>query len=74
VRHAELPHPSGGTSYCCITASALLGDYLGDKTDASRWLAQRQVTDGQGGFQGRPGKDEDVCYSFWCGAAARVSQ
>ncbi|KAJ9101154.1 hypothetical protein QFC21_003372 [Naganishia friedmannii] len=25
-----------------------------------------------GGFQGRPGKDEDVCYSFWCGAAMRV--
>ena len=38
-----------------------------------RWLAQRQVTDGHGGFQGRPGKDEDVCYSFWCGAALRVS-
>ena len=29
------------------------------------WIVQRQV----GGFQGRPGKDEDTCYSFWFGAS-----
>lgn len=28
---------------------------------------------GIGGFQGRPGKLADVCYSFWCGAALKVS-
>jgi len=33
-----------------------------------RWLAQRQI----GGFQGRPGKLEDVCYSFWVGGALSV--
>lgn len=27
---------------------------------------------GIGGFQGRPGKLADVCYSFWCGAALKV--
>lgn len=26
-----------------------------------------------GGFQGRPEKDPDVCYSFWVGASLRVS-
>lgn len=30
-----------------------------------RWLVQRQVS----GFQGRPCKGPDTCYSFWCGAA-----
>lgn len=37
--------------------------------DTVRWICQRQL----GGFQGRPGKVEDVCYSFWCAAALRVS-
>jgi geranylgeranyl transferase type-1 subunit beta len=41
-----------------------------DNESTIRWLAQRQI----GGFQGRPGKLEDVCYSFWCGAALKVSQ
>lgn len=51
---------------------------------ATRYLVSRQLgglssegdeeTDGEGGgFQGRPGKLEDVCYSFWCGVAMRVS-
>ena len=26
-----------------------------------------------GGFQGRPEKDADVCYSFWVGAALQVN-
>jgi prenyltransferase beta subunit len=68
----------GGTTYCCITANALLTQNqpdtpLYDQPAASRWLTQRQVAQGEGGFQGRPGKDEDVCYSFWCGAGSRVS-
>lgn len=25
-----------------------------------------------GGFQGRPGKRGDACYSFWCGGALQV--
>jgi geranylgeranyl transferase type-1 subunit beta len=27
-----------------------------------------------GGFQGRPGKDEDTCYSFWIGASLALLQ
>ncbi|KAL1408754.1 geranylgeranyl transferase type-1 subunit beta [Vanrija albida] len=56
----------GGTNYCALAALSLLGAL--DKADvagSSRWLVQRQI----GGFQGRPGKLEDVCYSFWCGGA-----
>jgi geranylgeranyl transferase type-1 subunit beta len=37
--------------------------------DFVRWAVQRQI----GGFQGRPGKLEDVCYSFWIGASLKVS-
>jgi geranylgeranyl transferase type-1 subunit beta len=58
-----------------------------DSVGATRYLASRQLGGNTkeaddstsevdatvgGGFQGRPGKDEDVCYSFWCGAAMRV--
>jgi geranylgeranyl transferase type-1 subunit beta len=54
-----------------------------DVAAATRYLVSRQLggrastgeeeTDGAGGgFQGRPGKLEDVCYSFWCGGAMRV--
>lgn len=56
-----------------------------DVAAASRYLVSRQLgatanlnangepqETGSGGFQGRPGKDEDVCYSFWCGGALRV--
>ena len=30
-----------------------------------QWCTERQV----GGFQGRPNKAEDTCYSFWIGAS-----
>lgn len=35
------------------------------------WLLHRQQEE-QGGFNGRTEKDEDVCYSFWCGASAEI--
>ncbi|TXT10786.1 hypothetical protein VHUM_02291 [Vanrija humicola] len=56
----------GGTNYCALAALSLLGALDGaDVEGSTRWLVQRQI----GGFQGRPGKLEDVCYSFWCGGA-----
>jgi geranylgeranyl transferase type-1 subunit beta len=58
----------GGTTYCCTAALALLGAEQ-ELAETTRWLTQRQI----GGFQGRPGKLEDVCYSFWCGGALAVS-
>jgi geranylgeranyl transferase type-1 subunit beta len=39
-----------------------------EEGETVRWLTQRQI----GGFQGRPGKLEDVCYSFWIGGALSV--
>lgn len=65
----------GGTSYCSIASLDLLQHDSGatlsreDKEETVRWLIQRQI----GGFQGRPGKLEDVCYSFWIGGALHVS-
>lgn len=62
----------GGTTYCAI-ASLSLSTTIPSETkeleSTIRWLTQRQI----GGFQGRPGKLEDVCYSFWCGGALTVS-
>lgn len=62
----------GGMTYCALSSLALLGELGGGselEAEATRWLSQRQI----GGFQGRPGKLEDVCYSFWCGGALSVS-
>ncbi|KAL7420298.1 geranylgeranyl transferase type-1 subunit beta [Cryptotrichosporon argae] len=68
----------GGTTYCSLAALSLFalpspGTSSSssvpltpvERADTLRWLTQRQI----GGFQGRPGKLEDVCYSFWCGGA-----
>lgn len=64
----------GGSTYCHIAAMSIRNPQLTsvDVHEATRYLAMKQVSGGQGGFQGRPGKDEDVCYSFWCGAALRI--
>lgn len=59
----------GGTTYCAVSALTLLGG-VDEAGETLRWLVQRQI----GGFQGRPGKLEDVCYSFWCGGALAVSR
>ena len=34
-----------------------------------RWCVNRQIT----GFQGRPNKPVDTCYSFWVGASLEVN-
>jgi prenyltransferase beta subunit len=60
---------SGGTTYCSVAALSMMGTIPEEPAASIRWLLQRQI----GGFQGRPGKLEDVCYSFWCGAAITVS-
>ncbi|XP_076164806.1 farnesyl transferase beta subunit [Ptiloglossa arizonensis] len=57
----------GGYAYCGIAALELLG-----KTDFCRlnsllrWIVNRQMRL-EGGFQGRPNKLVDSCYSFWLG-------
>lgn len=56
-----------GQVFCCVGALALVGalDRL-DKASWERlgfWLCERQLP--CGGFNGRPDKSEDVCYSWW---------
>lgn len=67
----------GGPTFCAVACLSLCPEAY-QKTPTSskpvddarliRWLLQRQV----GGFQGRTNKDEDACYSFWCGGALKV--
>lgn len=54
-----------GLTYCCVCAVSLMGVALPvDKQDRLLgWLAHRQQP--SGGFNGRPNKLEDTCYSFW---------
>lgn len=61
---------TGGSTYCALASLRLMGavdEVLSpaDVTELVHWLTQRQV----GGFQGRPSKDPDSCYSFWVGGS-----
>lgn len=62
----------GGSTYCAVAALVLMGR-LGEVEEAKlkglkRWCISRQHS----GFQGRPNKPEDTCYSFWVGATLRL--
>lgn len=62
----------GGTTFCALAALEL-SDQLDLLTPRQlekmkRWLLFRQ----DGGFQGRPNKPIDTCYSFWIGAALKI--
>lgn len=71
------PYPGteshGGSTYCAV-ASLVLMDRLkcalseGQLRSLQRWCLNRQLT----GFQGRPNKPIDTCYSFWVGAALEL--
>ena len=69
------PYRTGGSTFCAI-ASLVLMDKLTttltaqQKDSLIRWCLIRQTS----GFQGRPNKDADTCYSFWIGATLKVSQ
>lgn len=62
----------GGSTYCAVAALTLLGglDRLPDRRRDGlvRWCVNRQIT----GFQGRPNKPEDTCYTFWLGATLKM--
>lgn len=60
----------GGSTYTGLAALALMGSgsLLPRREAAVRWCVERQL----GGFQGRPNKDEDTCYSFWIGGALEL--
>jgi len=54
-----------GQVFCCVGALALAGavSTAVDQKALGWWLCQRQLQ--CGGFNGRPDKLEDVCYSWW---------
>jgi len=60
----------GGSSYCAIAALDLMGmlDRLDHQDEMKEWLMKRQIS----GFQGRPQKDADTCYSFWVGGTLKT--
>ncbi|XP_063230226.1 geranylgeranyl transferase type-1 subunit beta isoform X1 [Bacillus rossius redtenbacheri] len=62
----------GGTTYCAVATLALMNqvELLSKKQldGLKRWLLFRQVS----GFQGRPNKPPDTCYSFWIGATLKL--
>lgn len=63
----------GGTTFCAVAALSLMGQLensLSPKqiNGLKRWCIARQIS----GFQGRPNKPVDTCYSFWVGATLKI--
>lgn len=62
----------GGYSFCSIAALDILGRLKDININkAIRWCAERQMPF-SGGFNGRPNKLVDTCYTWWCGAMGRI--
>lgn len=62
----------GGSTYCGVASLSMM-DKLNELPPAQleglkKWCIRRQ----QSGFQGRPHKPVDTCYSFWIGASLNV--
>lgn len=49
-------------------------DIPDEQKSQSSFTLDKLRTGKAGGFQGRPEKDPDVCYSFWVGASIQVGQ
>ncbi|KAJ8028982.1 Geranylgeranyl transferase type-1 subunit beta [Holothuria leucospilota] len=72
---AEIPggEGHGGTTFCAIASLSLMGQLETTFTEKERegiirWCLYRQ----QSGFNGRPNKPVDTCYSFWLGATLKL--
>ncbi|ORY57467.1 terpenoid cyclases/protein prenyltransferase alpha-alpha toroid [Pseudomassariella vexata] len=53
-----------GQIFTCLAALSIAGRMESVEVDKlGKWLSERQVAGG--GLNGRPEKDEDVCYSWW---------
>lgn len=63
----------GGSTYCAISALSLADqlDTIDHPEQLLSWLTARQQQK-NGGFNGRIEKEEDACYSFWCGASLAI--
>lgn len=63
----------GGSTFCAVASLFLMGQLDNVMTQEQldklvRWCIMRQ----DGGFNGRPGKPSDTCYSFWIGATLQL--
>ncbi|XP_071485218.1 geranylgeranyl transferase type-1 subunit beta-like [Diadema antillarum] len=63
----------GGTTFCAIASLVLMGRLETAFTERQleglkRWCLFRQ----QSGFNGRPNKKTDTCYSFWVGSTLKL--
>ncbi|EFN83962.1 geranylgeranyl transferase type-1 subunit beta [Harpegnathos saltator] len=62
----------GGSTFCAVASLILMKQFLElsniQLSRLRRWCLMRQ----DGGFQGRPGKPSDTCYSFWVGATLNL--
>ncbi|CAI7996354.1 Geranylgeranyl transferase type-1 subunit beta [Geodia barretti] len=71
----QMPHleSHGGSTFCAVASLSLMGRLDSafspeERRGLARWCLRRQVT----GFQGRPNKPSDTCYSFWIGASLEL--
>jgi geranylgeranyl transferase type-1 subunit beta len=75
----------GGMTYCAVASLVLLGELSKPRHEAlrrrlKRFCAMRAGTSfcdksaGSVGFQGRPNKPCDTCYTFWIGASLAMLQ
>lgn len=63
----------GGSTFCAVASLNLMNELHNVLSEAQinrlrRWCLMRQ----NDGFQGRPGKRSDTCYSFWVGATLQL--
>lgn len=62
----------GGYVHCAVGILKILNKLdLLNFNSITRWIAARQM-EFSGGFQGRPNKLVDSCYSWWIGSACRI--
>ncbi|KAG5310021.1 PGTB1 transferase, partial [Acromyrmex insinuator] len=66
----------GGSTFCAVASLFLMREHINilevltrdHLARLKRWCLMRQ----DGGFNGRPGKPSDTCYSFWVGATLEL--
>ena len=62
----------GGYGFCSVAALDILGRLKDININhAIQWCAARQMPF-SGGFNGRPCKLVDTCYTWWCGAMGKI--
>ncbi|XP_064390160.1 geranylgeranyl transferase type-1 subunit beta-like [Halichondria panicea] len=73
IAQGPLLESHGGSTFCAIASLSLMGRLDSTFSPAElerlkKWCIRRQQT----GFNGRPNKPVDTCYSFWVGASLKL--